>query len=403
MGGVNMRIGIMGAPLDSGNMGCLALTYSLLLSLEEISKTSEEAFTYIVFDWNRRDDKIRLLSQKTGIPTSRIEFCQYSLLDKPIKVLYHSFRTINMLVGISKCDCFIDLTEGDSFSDIYGDEWFKGRTRIKVLIEKLKKPLLLGPQTYGPYINNNNYKMAMKAILGADLVIARDEKSQDIVKKMGRPDAILTCDLAFCLPYQRQKIAGDKIKIGINASRLLCNDDEMKKKNFSLSVNYMEYLNNLISKLISENNYKIFLISHVSGDYEVHEKLKARFPQVELVPVFDNPIDAKSFISNMDIFVGARMHGTIAAYTTGVACIPTAYSQKFSNLFKCFEYNYVIDLTADTDNEAFGKTTTYIHSYKSLIESENNGKEKSEKLVKQLKSELANWVAKVSLKGNGKK
>lgn len=401
--GKKIKIGIMGAPLVSENMGCLALTYSLLSCLEEIGKTSGHSFTYIIFDWSQKDDRIRLISQKTGIPESRIKFRQYSLLDKPLKVLYHFIRTIKMFVGIANCDCFIDLTEGDSFSDIYGDDWFKGRTRIKILIEKLGKPLLLGPQTYGPFINNNNYKMAMEAIVGADLVIARDEKSQGIVKEMGRRDVILTSDLAFCLPYRPNKIADNKIKVGINASRLLSNNDEMKQKNFKLSVSYMDYICDLLSTLICENNYRIYLISHVSGDYAIHENLKKKYPQVELVPVFDNPIDAKSFISNMDIFVGARMHGTIAAYTTGVACIPTAYSQKFRNLFKGFEYNYIIDLTTETNKEALVKTMTYIHSYQKLIQSEFNGKAKSEQLVNQLKSELASWIEKISMNVNCKK
>ena len=80
--------------------------------------------------------------------------------------------------------------------------------------------------------------------------------------------------------------------------------------------------------------------------------INKRYPDTNLIPAFNNPIDAKSFISGMDIFIGARMHGTIAAYSSGVPCIATAYSPKFINLFKVFDYDYVVDLTL-LDNDEF--------------------------------------------------
>ena len=39
--------------------------------------------------------------------------------------------------------------------------------------------------------------------------------------------------------------------------------------------------------------------------------LKEEFPCAVLAPDFKNPIEAKSYISNMDVFIGARMHSTI--------------------------------------------------------------------------------------------
>ena len=60
--------------------------------------------------------------------------------------------------NIQKCDAIIDLTYGDSFSDIYGMKNFVLYSVPKLVTEKLHIPLILGPQTYGPFKS----KMARK-------------------------------------------------------------------------------------------------------------------------------------------------------------------------------------------------------------------------------------------------
>ena len=117
-------------------------------------------------------------------------------------------------------------------------------------------------------------------------------------------------------------------------------------------MDYLKYLYDVIEYLLNSKIYDIYLISHVCGDYAIHKMINKRYPDTNLIPAFNNPIDAKSFISGMDIFIGARMHGTIAAYSSGVPCIATAYSPKFINLFKVFDYDYVVDLTL-LDNDEF--------------------------------------------------
>ena len=87
----------------------------------------------------------------------------------------------------------------------------------------------------------------------------------------------------------------------------------------------------------------------------------------------------------MDIFIGARMHATIAAFSAGVITIPTGYSRKFKGLYDSIEYPYVIDLQNMTTSEAIEKTLEYIeNSYmleKQIMESKmlidlKNGKNK---------------------------
>ena len=391
-----MKIGIMGAPIDSGNMGCMALTYSLLSCLEAVGKAENLDLSYKVFDWKYNEKKLQMLSEKLNIPKEKIEYGHYSSLNHPLKIAYHSVRTVKMIQDIRKCDCVIDLTEGDSFSDIYGDEWFRGRTKVKLLVSKQKKPLLLGPQTYGPFLKKDNYELAKEAILAADFVMTRDNQSIETINKMGRTDAVNTSDLAFSLPYnKRERAVSEKLKIGINASRLLMDDTEMNCKNFSLSLDYQQYLFELIEYLLNSKKYEVYLISHVSGDYAVHEMIHQKYPETTLVPVFDNPIDAKNFITETDVFIGARMHGTIAAYSSGVPCIATAYSPKFKNLFIGLDYHYMIDLTSLDNKTAFARTAEYIQNYKDMAEAEKAGQYKAEQYRDATKKTLSSWLTRL--------
>lgn len=65
----------------------------------------------------------------------------------------------------------------------------------------------------------------------------------------------------------------------------------------------------------------------------------------------------------MDVFIGARMHATIGAFSSGVATIPTAYSRKFNGLYEGLQYPYVVDLLNEATEACVEKTLEYIESY----------------------------------------
>lgn len=53
----------------------------------------------------------------------------------------------------------------------------------------------------------------------------------------------------------------------------------------------------------------------------------------------------------MDFFMGARMHSTIAAFSTGVPVVPMAYSRKFNGLFAdTLSYSHLADMKKDNNS-----------------------------------------------------
>ena len=345
------KLAILGAPCNNGNLGCMALTYSLLNLLEQISSSIDEKFIYYIYEGNPSELKTREVAKNLGISSERIKSFPLLNAKDPVRFALFFKRNLPILRSLRECNLAIDMTQGDSFTDIYGDIRFQVNTNIKLLIEKMGIPLILGPQTYGPYHSKKYQRKAGKAIKYSTAVIARDKMSAQLVKKIAGRDADISADLAFQLPYERCDRVDRKLRIGVNISGLLVkNKLESTTTDFLLCTDYDLFINRIL-KYLDENNYEIYLIPHVSEDFECIKAFHQEYPNAKILDMFKTPMEAKSAIAQMDFFIGARMHATIASVSSGVPTLPIAYSRKFKGVFDLIEYRHVIDLQKlDTDS-----------------------------------------------------
>lgn len=363
-----MNILLLGAHINSTNLGCQALTYSLVNLLKNISDKYDISMKYYVFEYNPSKSATKTFINRIGL--SEDQLCSYKFpFAVTLKNKIRNFSSIHIFNNVlKKMDIAIDITAGDSFSDIYGDNRFLATTIIKDIVEKKKIPLILAPQTYGPFNNKRNESFAAEIIKKAYRVITRDLTSAEYVKIIAGREIPVTTDIAFQLPYKKSKRENNKISVGINISGLLVKntiEGGFVNKN-NLKVDYDKYINSLLEVLIRDNKYDIFLIPHVEEDFKACKDFNLLYPETKLVKPFDNPMDVKSFISGMDIFIGARMHATIGAFTSGVVTIPTAYSRKFETMFSVVEYNTIVDLQKLNTKEALERTMLYIQNYSDI-------------------------------------
>lgn len=361
-------IGIMGALICNENMGCVALSYSLLLLLEKIRKECGFDFRYIVFEDAFDIEKYNKLAQ--CIHTSEKNLCQTPIADfnnNNWKVIAKGlFKRAKMKQMIKKCDVVIDITRGDSFTDLYGNARFLRLTKIKEIVEDLGIPLILAPQTYGPFQDERNKNYARKIIEAANFVMSRDKASAVYLKSFCNKEVFVTTDLAFGLPYTKKaKKRNGLIKVGINPSGLLsAKKSEGTSLNNELSVDYDQYINELLDYLEKSGNYEIHLIPHVGQD--AVQYFKSGRKNIIAHSAFETPIEAKNCISQMDIFIGSRMHATIGALSSGVVTIPVAYSRKFSGLFESIGYMHTIDICTLNNNSALQETIYKIEHYSDI-------------------------------------
>ena len=374
-------VGLFGLTFHSENKGCSALAHSFLEILANLYK----------------DEKIKVMVFTEG-GNKPIEN-KYNNLDiESVRYRFKDLKTlVHMKQKIKQCNYVFDFTEGDSFSDIYGI-----KRMIKVSFTKLmtisgKVPLILGPQTYGPFKSKMAQRMAKKIIKKSYYVCARDIMSAEKMKEQTGREIDSYTDIAFALPQAEVEYSlEDKPKLGINVSALLWNGGYNGENQFVLALDYKEYITKLIEKIVKENKYQVHLIPHVitsiydnvENDYKICKQLEEKFESVVAAPPFDTPMEAKNYIAYMKIFTGARMHATIGAFSSEVVTIPFSYSPKFEGLYNGVGYPYVIHGKTMNTEEAVEKTLEYIKNSEELKNKQQNSmkliNDKLGKLYKKL-------------------
>lgn len=327
-GGNRIRIGLLWHSTNSGNLGVGALTESNLALVREAASSVglEPHFTVI----GATDEGRSYLSDRSvGV---------YGLNWRAL-VSPSGYRSL-----LGRIDCILDIGGGDSFSDIYGSKAFAMLWLTKVMAVARGVPLILSPQTIGPFERQPHRLLAAFAMRRAFAIVARDPISYKLLKQMvpGTP-AIESVDVAFALPFEaRPRIGGEKIAIGVNVSGLMFNESSEAGNRFGLDFDYARLMRDLLAALTARPDVEVHLFCHVNSkatrpdddDGEVADLLATEFPSAFRVPDFASPSDAKSFISSLDFVISGRMHACIAAFSSGVPVIPIAYSRKFIGLFE---------------------------------------------------------------------
>lgn len=321
-----ISIGLLWHAFDSGNHGVNALTVSNRAIVERASKEAgfEPQFTIfapgegVVAETNDNGDRIIRINRRTII-TSREYWAE-----------------------LSRLDCMLDISAGDSFADIYGRKRFFWMSITKYAALMRNVPLVLSPQTIGPFTRQPYKLLAGDIISRAELTVARDPQSFEAIGALA-PSAtrLLSADVAFQLPYVERPAASDgKVHVGVNVSGLLWRQSADGGNAYGLSYDYARMTTDVLDALTARDDIKVHLIAHVvdaqranDSDGWIVDDLAARYPKAVRVPDFDGPSDAKSYISGLNLLIAARMHACIAAFSSGVPVIPVAYSRKFTGLF----------------------------------------------------------------------
>jgi polysaccharide pyruvyl transferase WcaK-like protein len=257
-------------------------------------------------------------------------------------------------------DCVLDIGAGDSFSEIYGAKRFAFLWLTKMITVARRVPLMLSPQTIGPFTRTPYVQLARLALSSARSVVARDPMSLEALRKIApRAKGALSVDVAFALPYvdRSAERGGARLRVGVNVSGLLFNEAESGRNRFALDVDYAQAMRKFIEGLTRRADTEVHLICHVSDgsggwddDAPVADKLAREFPGVVRVANFAGPVEAKSYISSLDFLTAGRMHACIAAFSAGTPVVPVAYSRKFAGLFGMLDYHWMVPVKGvDTD------------------------------------------------------
>lgn len=352
------RIILANTTINRGNKGCSALSYSALYFIDKVLK--ERGVEYDIY----LTDSGHYVKGNYSVDVGGNNI-SYKAISYPLRKGYKVIKdwvlfpwTLKNLNFFKKADYILDIGQGDSFSDIYGKDRFEDIDRIHRLARLINKPYCLLPQTIGPFSNQNIRKKAVISIAKANVVMARDKMSYDYVKNnvRGQNQIAEYIDIAFYLPFVKTEFDRRYTHVGLNINALLWNGGYSGNNELGLKDDYQNVVRNIIDFFLRLDKVKLHLIPHVvnqervlENDYSVSVDLVNEYRNENLVvaPFFFSPIEAKNYISGMDFFMGARMHSTIAAFSSGVPVVPMAYSRKFNGLFgDTLSYKYFVDLKA---------------------------------------------------------
>lgn len=360
------KIILANAPINNGNRGCVALSITMMSLIDEVMRKANQEYELFLTD-------SQFLKQEKHVYKIKGYEIQYDSCGYPkgLSLKDDIKQTLKAIINRSNksrktfisADYILDIGQGDSFADIYGKYRFKMIDRVHVLARKYNKPYCILPQTIGPFENSSIAQKAHESIAKASFCMTRDKQSLDYVKHHvpEQKNVGEYIDVAFFMPYEIIEQNSNFSHVGINVSALLWNGGYKHNNQFALKCDYQMTVRAIIDYFLSLPNTKVHFIPHVVGsergmenDYEVSYELWREYnnPNLILAPFALGPVEIKSYIAGMDFFMGARMHATIGAFSSGVPVVPMAYSRKFNGLFvDTLQYDSMVDMKKQSDEE----------------------------------------------------
>lgn len=375
-------ITLLNAAPDTGNQGVSALCHAVVAGLAQRGAT-----------------EVTVADHGRGLRQADWGYAQVNLVGLTHHRRYwrgDSLRTAHAMIraggrfnaparAVLGARAVLDISGGDSFTDIYGAKRFQAMALTKRLALDAGVPLILLPQKLGPFRDEATRAQAVAILRRADAVWVRDAQSFAFLQEALGPsfDADrhrLGVDVAVALPTAEPAGLSGRVAswlrqdrrfplAGLNVSGLLCNQDDAARQSFGLAGSHRDQLDALAEALLrADPALRLLLVPHVQrpdgdpeSDLDAARALQARLGEAgnTRVQVLDDRLSAmelKWVLSRLDWFAGARMHATIGAFSSGVPTLGLGYTDKAYGVFaQCGIGDEVVDLRHADARELAGR------------------------------------------------
>lgn len=359
----------------SANHGCEAIVRSTVDLLDNIGCP-------IVFSERLSEDRQYLQDLKIECRSPKKEITRFTgpyflaMFQKHIERKKNAFERVTFDPLIKTCRNGIFLSIG---GDLYCYDPPDYLYRIHRYLSDVGAKCIL----WGCSVEPERIDEQMKKDLASyDLICSRESISYEKLKEIN-PRTVLTIDPSFTLPTQAIDLPGSDY-IGINISPMVIDYEHIP------GITLKNYAR-LIRHVLRSTDSIVALIPHVvwsnTDDRAAIAALNESFSNEPRVVVIGdmNCMQLKHIISHCRMFIGARTHATIAAYSSCVPTLTIGYSVKAKgiakDLFGTYE-NYVLpvqslktpdDITnafiwmAERENEIRAHLQRIMPEYKSRI------------------------------------
>lgn len=268
-------------------------------------------------------------------------------------------QDIIFIIGADNYDITYNMQE-----QLYGfDSFVRKNTNAKMIL-------------YNCSIDERDITEVLKKDLeNFECMTIRESISENNVKKINNNIKIYNySDPAFAMKPQEVKLPQifqlGKV-IGINLSNLITNSQYGGKYELIL-----KSYKNMINEILNNTEYNIVLIPHVmkNADLSTLKELYKEYDRNNRVELIENESlnskQLKYIISKCDMFIGARTHATIAAYSSCVPTLVLGYSVKsrgIANDLFGTDDNYVLQIANLQEDDYLVKGFRWLNENKNNI------------------------------------
>lgn len=238
-------------------------------------------------------------------------------------------------------DVVVDTRAGDSFADVYGPTRLTTMSTLAELATQAGTPVVLGPQTIGPFTTPRGRATARWSLRRARLVLARDTVSAAYAARLGRPVDATATDVVFALPVPEVPRTRDVL---LNVSGLLWQPGPHVDASA-----YRATVTDVYRRLVADGR-RVALLTHVlpspvpDNDLPaVEEVARTVAPDAEVLVPADLE-EVRRMVASANLVLGSRMHACLNALSVGTPAVPLAYSRKFAPLLADLGWAHTVDL-----------------------------------------------------------
>lgn len=379
-----IKIIITGAEFHSPNRGVDALfigTIACILAKYPNAKIS--TFGGLIGMWVHKEmldinDNVTKIEFFGGRLRKQIMFYLISLIFRKCPViikrwLYSKYYSLKKFI---EAHVIVDLSLGDSFSELYGFRRLWMNSLNKLIAFNLHRPIVMFPQTIGPFFSARGRFIAQQVLRRVRILCLREDISRNIVLKLmkNQPKILRSTDIAFLMKPKpvdseqwRRRSFPDAPIVGLNISGLLFNDIK-RKQLIGRNFDYIKLMKEVINLFVKEMKCFVYLAPHVYSsppcqydDRRACDHIYLQLPSqiqrhVALIEKDFVAPELKWIIGQFAFFVGGRMHSCINALSMKVPTLATAYSNKFKGIMDTLGVGHLAcDLRETTAEEVVQK------------------------------------------------
>ena len=334
--------------LNGGNRGCEGIAKGTAHLLEVQKEYMMGLCTNVSLDKRLHiDDYITLQEQRRMGLFFRGLFKVYSLILTCLKV--DSFIIKRPLYSFLYNPFLKQMKEGDVMISTGGDMMCYHDNEVIYTNEQAKK---LGVKTilWGCSMGEENLTdRKLETLKKFDLVYARESLSFEFFKSLGLKNVVCLPDPAFFLKKEKTEAPACFQKgkvVGINISNYTVGG-------FDLTTPFGGEVKQLLNYIFEDTDYQVLLIPHVlwkrQDDRVIAQSVYNEYENYsDRISILDsnkfNYLQIRYIISLCNLFIGARTHAVISAYSTCVPTIALGYSIKSRGIAKDLGLeDYIVD------------------------------------------------------------